>query len=75
MPILIPGIGTQGGDIDATVEAGMDSRGWGMIINSSSAIIHASTGMDFAEAARSKLTALNIRINRRRDEVLAQRAA
>ena len=52
-PILIPGIGTQGGDLDATVKAGKDSRGSGMIINSSSAIIFASSGEDFAEAARS----------------------
>jgi orotidine-5'-phosphate decarboxylase len=39
MPILIPGIGTQGGDLEQTVKAGMDSRGKGMIINSSSGII------------------------------------
>ncbi len=52
MPILIPGIGVQGGEIAVTVSAGKDSRGWGMIINSSRGIIYASRSQDFAEAAR-----------------------
>lgn len=52
MPILIPGIGVQGGGIAATVRAGRDSRGWGMIINSSRGIIYTSKGENFAEAAR-----------------------
>ena len=55
MPLLIPGIGAQGGDIDATVRAGKISGkpGTGMIINSSRAILYASSGSDFAEAART----------------------
>ena len=55
MPLLIPGIGAQGGDIDATVRAGKisDKPGTGMIINSSRAILYASSGSDFAEAART----------------------
>jgi orotidine-5'-phosphate decarboxylase len=52
MPILIPGIGAQGGDLEKTVAAGKDSRGRGMIINSSRSIIFASSGEGFAEAAR-----------------------
>ncbi|MBU3606039.1 orotidine-5'-phosphate decarboxylase [Polynucleobacter sp. MWH-Creno-3A4] len=54
MPLLIPGIGAQGGDIDATVKAGriLGAPGTGMIINSSRAILYASSGGDFAEAAR-----------------------
>jgi len=61
MPLLIPGIGAQGGDIDATVKAGAISNkpGTGMIINSSRAILYASSGSDFAEAARA--VALNTR--------------
>jgi orotidine-5'-phosphate decarboxylase len=51
MPILIPGIGAQGGEVEATVQAGCDSRGRGMIINSARGIIYASSGDDFAEAA------------------------
>ena len=55
MPLLIPGIGAQGGDIDATVKAGciLGAPGTGMIINSSRAILYASSGSDFAEAARA----------------------
>ena len=55
MPLLIPGIGAQGGDIEATVKAGSISGkpGTGMIINSSRAILYASSGNDFAQAARN----------------------
>ena len=55
MPLLIPGIGAQGGDIDATVSAGKvtNKPGTGMIINSSRAILYASSGVDFAQAARA----------------------
>jgi orotidine-5'-phosphate decarboxylase len=53
MPILIPGIGAQGGELEATVKAGANSKGQGMIINSSRGIIFASDGEDFAEAARA----------------------
>lgn len=64
MPILIPGIGAQGGEIAATVTAGIDSRGWGMIINSSRGIIFASTkGSDFARAAREATEQLRSEIN------------
>lgn len=59
MPLLIPGIGTQGGDLAATVAAGKDSNKKGMIINSSSGIIFASSGDDFAEAARRKTLELH----------------
>jgi len=54
MPLLIPGIGAQGGDIDATIKAGriLNTPGTGMIINSSRAILYASAGNDFAQAAR-----------------------
>ncbi|WP_128113068.1 orotidine-5'-phosphate decarboxylase [Polynucleobacter necessarius] len=55
MPLLIPGIGAQGGDIDATVKAGTiaGKPGTGMIINSSRAILYASSGNDFAQAAKA----------------------
>ena len=58
MPLLIPGIGAQGGDIDATVSAGKitGKPGTGMIINSSRAILYASSGADFAKAAREVAT-------------------
>lgn len=51
MPLLIPGIGAQGGDVEATVHAGRTPAGTGMMINSSRAILYASRGDDFALAA------------------------
>ena len=68
MPILIPGVGTQGGDLEKTVKAGKDSRGRGMIINSSRGIIFASSGPDFADAARRATLALRDQINQYRWE-------
>ncbi len=66
MPILIPGIGAQGGEVAATVKAGKDSRGQGMIINSSRGIIFASEGEDFAQAARQATAQLKTAINKYR---------
>ncbi|HWT17001.1 MAG TPA: orotidine-5'-phosphate decarboxylase [Patescibacteria group bacterium] len=51
LPLLVPGIGAQGGDIAATVRAAATAAG-GLMINSSRAILYASNGEDFAEAAR-----------------------
>lgn len=51
MPLLIPGIGAQGGSIPDTVHAGRDSQGRGMMINSSRAILYASRGDDWRDAA------------------------
>ncbi|MBE3558294.1 MAG: orotidine-5'-phosphate decarboxylase [Ktedonobacteraceae bacterium] len=66
MPLLIPGIGVQGGEIEATVRAGRDSRGLGMIINSSRGILFASAANDFAQAARRATALLREQINRYR---------
>lgn len=54
MPLLVPGIGAQGGDIAATVGAGQTANGMGMMISSSRAIIYATPqdGEDWADAAR-----------------------
>lgn len=54
MPLLVPGIGAQGGDVAATVRAGRTAGGTGMMINSSRAILYApqQAGEDFAAAAR-----------------------
>ena len=57
MPILVPGVGAQGADIDATVAAGAASDGFGMVINSSRAILYASPDADFAEAAARQAVA------------------
>lgn len=68
MPILIPGIGAQGGDVEQTVKAGRNSRGEGMIINSSRGIIYASSESDFAAAAAAETRRLSELINRYRQE-------
>ena len=56
LPLLIPGVGAQGGDAVATVKAGWRGDGQGtvapIIVNSSRAILYASAGEDFAQAAR-----------------------
>ncbi|MDR1661861.1 MAG: orotidine-5'-phosphate decarboxylase [Azoarcus sp.] len=63
MPLLVPGIGAQGGDIAATVAAGQTADGAGLAINSSRAILYASAGEDFAEAARRAAFATREAIN------------
>jgi orotidine-5'-phosphate decarboxylase len=57
MPLLVPGVGAQGGDIEAAVHAARSSDGRGMIINSSRAVLYADDGRDFAGAARAVATA------------------
>jgi orotidine-5'-phosphate decarboxylase len=55
VPLLIPGVGAQGGDAAATVKAGWRADA-PIIVNSSRAIIYASAGDDFAQAARNAAT-------------------
>lgn len=52
MPFLVPGVGAQGGDIKALVEAGQTANGTGLMINSSRAVLYANSSKDFSEAAR-----------------------
>lgn len=70
MPLLVPGIGAQGGDIAATVAAGCSSDGAGMMINSSRAILYAAPGIsgneDFSSAARRVAIETRDAINRQR---------
>jgi orotidine-5'-phosphate decarboxylase len=63
MPLLIPGIGAQGGDLALTVRYGVNSKGEKAIINSSRQIIYASPGKDFAQTARRTATELRDQIN------------
>jgi orotidine-5'-phosphate decarboxylase len=53
MPLLVPGIGAQGGDLQAALQAGLGKTSPGMIINSSRAILYAGHGEEFAAAARA----------------------
>lgn len=63
MPLLIPGIGAQGGDLASVVRYGVNSKGEKAIINSSRQIIYASRDKDFAQAARHAATELRDQIN------------
>ena len=64
MPILIPGVGKQGGDLFSAVRNGVDANKEKAIINSSRGIIYASKGKDFAEAARAEAMKVRDEINR-----------
>jgi orotidine-5'-phosphate decarboxylase len=59
MPLLVPGVGAQGGSVEAVIANGLDSSGYGLVINSSRGIIYASKGDDFAEKAREATQELN----------------
>jgi len=61
-PILIPGIGTQGGSLELTLKFAPNRKGQGMIINSGSSIIFADSTKDFAKTARQKTLALHQQI-------------
>ncbi|MBN1369236.1 MAG: orotidine-5'-phosphate decarboxylase [Dehalococcoidaceae bacterium] len=63
MLLLIPGIGTQGGDIRMAVENGTNRQGEMALINSSRQIIHASLKADFAEKSREAALSLKEQIN------------
>jgi len=52
LPILVPGVGAQGGSADDAVASGADATGRGVIINSSRAILYADSAAGYAEAAR-----------------------
>jgi orotidine-5'-phosphate decarboxylase len=63
MPLLIPGIGAQGGDLEAAIRLGTDHQGRLAIVSSSRSIIYASGGPDYAEAARRETSRLREGIN------------
>ncbi|HSA83303.1 MAG TPA: orotidine-5'-phosphate decarboxylase [Patescibacteria group bacterium] len=63
MTFLVPGIGAQGGDVKAILNAGLNSQKKGLIINSSRGIIFASQNDDFAEKAREETIKLRDEIN------------
>ena len=63
MPLLIPGIGAQGGDVEATVRAGRTADNTGMMINSSRAILYAGNNEDYGQAAARAAEATRDKIN------------
>ncbi len=63
IPLLIPGIGAQGGNLEQAVAYGVDAHGEKAILSSSRQIIYAARGDDFAEAARKVAAELRDEIN------------
>lgn len=68
LPILIPGIGKQGGDLESAVRFGAGKNGRLAIINASRSVLYASTGKDFATAARNEALQLRDQIQKYRDK-------
>jgi len=66
MTVLVPGVGSQGGDVAAAVNAGLNSRRSGLIVNASRSVLYASKGSDFADAARAVTRTLRDEINQLR---------
>ncbi len=71
LPFLVPGIGAQRGDLAASVRAGLDARGQGLLISASRGVLYASSGRDFAQAARAEALRLRDAINRERASIAA----
>jgi len=63
MPLLVPGVGAQGGDVTQVVQYGQTPRGTGLIISASRSVLYASSGQDFARAARAAAVKLRDQIN------------
>jgi orotidine-5'-phosphate decarboxylase len=66
VPFLVPGVGAQGGDVEAVVKNARTADGTGLIVSSSRAILYASKAADFAEAAALAAKSLRDEINRHR---------
>ena len=66
LPILVPGVGAQGGDVDAVVSNAKSADGTGLMVSSSRAVLYASSAGDYAEAAAIAARTLRDRINTHR---------
>lgn len=66
LPFLVPGVGAQGGDVEAVVANAKTADGTGLVVSSSRAVLYASSGDDYAEAAAAAARELRDQINRYR---------
>lgn len=66
LPFLVPGVGAQGGDVEAVVTNAKTADGTGLVVSSSRAILYASSGDDYATAAATAAQALRDEINQHR---------
>ena len=69
LPFLVPGVGAQGGDVNAVFAQGLDDAGAGLVVNASRSVIYASGGDGFAKAARHAAIQLRDEMRRARDAV------
>jgi orotidine-5'-phosphate decarboxylase len=74
LPILVPGVGAQQGDVWAAVEAGLDGDGHGIVVNASRGVLYASRGPDWQTAARDAAVSLHERLEAARQEIQANRS-
>jgi orotidine-5'-phosphate decarboxylase len=72
MQILVPGVGSQEGNLEAAVQSAMDDHGGGFLINVSRSVLYASKGDDYAKAARKEAQKLRGRINLMREAAQAR---
>jgi len=73
MWVLVPGVGAQEGDLEAAVQAAMNTQGGGFILNASRAVLYAAKDDGYAKAARKAAQRLRSRINLMREAALARR--
>lgn len=66
MPLLVPGIGAQGGDLESVITHGLDAKGTGLLISVSRGVLYASADRDYASAARRQTARLRMEIERLR---------
>lgn len=74
VPLLVPGVGAQGGDLAAVIEAGLDRHGRGLVINAARSVLYAGDGEAFASAARGAALRLRDDMRRLRDARLTAQA-
>ena len=67
LPILVPGVGAQGGDVEAVFAHGMDAAGGGLVVNAARSILFASAGDDWLQAAGHAAKSLRDELRRARD--------
>jgi orotidine-5'-phosphate decarboxylase len=66
VPILVPGVGAQGGQLSSTVRDGVDAHGRALLVNASRSVIYASAGPDWKKAAGEEARRLMVQINQLR---------
>lgn len=74
MPLLVPGVGSQGGSATEVVAAGANRAGYGLVINASRSVLYAVEGEGFAEGARAEADRLVRQIRAARLEAIAKRS-